>query len=106
MGRNILFGQNLRDSLDEKKSKTYEAMIKTINDEPERFWNYNNGITILCESLDAHREKNNGQVDLIEITNFSIINGAQTTNALGVYLRNALINHEVDKIEQLKKFMY
>lgn len=103
MGRNILFGQNLRDSLDEKKSKTYEAMIKTINDEPERFWNYNNGITILCESLDAHREKNNGQVDLIEITNFSIINGAQTTNALGVYLRNALINHEVDKIERLKK---
>ena len=57
----------------------------------------------MCESLDAHREKNNGQVDLIEITNFSIINGAQTTNALGVYLRNALINHEVDKIERLKK---
>lgn len=55
MGRNILFGQNLRDSLDQKKSKTYEAMMKTIKNEPERFWNYNNGITILCEELDAHR---------------------------------------------------
>ena len=75
MGRNILFGQNLRDSLDQKKSKTYAAMMKTIKNEPERFWNYNNGITILCEELDAHRKKHNGDVDLIEITNFSIING-------------------------------
>lgn len=103
MGRNILFGQNLRDSLDQKKSKTYEAMINTIKKEPERFWNYNNGITILCEELDAHRKGRNGDVDLIEITNFSIINGAQTTNALGSYLRNALINNEPDEIEQLKK---
>ena len=46
MGRNILFGQNLRDSLDQKKSKTYNAMMETIKEEPERFWNYNNGITI------------------------------------------------------------
>lgn len=103
MGRNILFGQNLRDSLDQKKSKTYEAMMKTIKNEPERFWNYNNGITILCEELDAHRKGRNGDVDLIEITNFSIINGAQTTNTLGAYLRNALINNEPDEIEQLKK---
>ena len=28
MGRNILFGQNLRDSLDQKKSKTYNAMME------------------------------------------------------------------------------
>lgn len=103
MGRNILFGQNLRDSLDQKKSKTYAAMMKTIKNEPERFWNYNNGITILCEELDAHRKKHNGDVDLIEITNFSIINGAQTTNTLGAYLRNALINNELNEIEQLKK---
>ena len=78
-------------------------MMKTIKNEPERFWNYNNGITILCEELDAHRKGRNGDVDLIEITNFSIINGAQTTNTLGAYLRNALINNEPDEIEQLKK---
>ena len=103
MGRNILFGQTLRDSLDQKKSKTYNAMMETIKEEPERFWNYNNGITILCEELDAHRKGRNGDVDLIEITNFSIINGAQTTNALGAFLRNALINNEPEAIEQLKK---
>ena len=99
MGRNILFGQNLRDSLDQKKSKTFAAMMETIKKEPERFWNYNNGITILCEELDAHRKGRTGSVDLIEISNFSIINGAQTTNALGTFLRSA----SSEDIEQLKK---
>lgn len=103
MGRNILFGQNLRDSLGEKKSKTYNAMIETIDNEPERFWNYNNGITIICEELDADKKEENGSVDLIKIKNFSIINGAQTTSALGTYLREAILNQNHEKIEQLKK---
>lgn len=103
MGRNILFGQNLRDSLDQKKSKTYSAMMSTIKNEPERFWNYNNGITILCEELDAKRKGRNGNVDVIQITNFSIINGAQTTNALGSFLRKALMENSAEDIEQLKK---
>lgn len=103
MGRNILFGQNLRDSLGEKKSKTYNAMIETIDNEPERFWNYNNGITIICEELDADKKEENGSVDLIKIKNFSIINGAQTTSALGTYLRDAFLNQNHRKIEQLKK---
>lgn len=103
MGRNILFGQNLRDSLDAKKSKTYDEMMLTIDKEPERFWNYNNGITIICEMLDAHRPEKNSIVDTIEITKFSIINGAQTTHALGSYLKNALINDDFEAIERLKK---
>lgn len=103
MGRNILFGQNLRDSLGEKKSKTYNAMMETIDNEPERFWNYNNGITIICEELDADKKEENGSVDLIKIKNFSIINGAQTTSALGSYLREAMLNQDYEKVDQLKK---
>lgn len=103
MGRNILFGQNLRDSLSEKKSKTFSAMMQTIKNEPERFWNYNNGITIICEELDAKRKGRDGSVDLIQITNFSIINGAQTTSALGAFLRQAMLENNVDNIEKLKK---
>jgi hypothetical protein len=45
LGRNILFGQNLRESLN-RKSKTFKAMTETIEDDPEKFWYYNNGITI------------------------------------------------------------
>lgn len=100
MGRNILFGQNLRDSLD-SKSKTYADMEETINKEPKRFWHYNNGITIITERLDAH-EDDDENVDLIELTNFSIINGAQTTSALGTYLKNAVMNNDKDAEERLK----
>lgn len=101
MGRNILFGQNLRDSLD-SKSKTYEDMKNTIDTEPNRFWHYNNGITIIAEMLDAHKDDENN-VDLIELTNFSIINGAQTTSALGTYLKQANINGSDISIEKLKQ---
>lgn len=95
LGRNILYGQNLRESLN-KNSKTYETMFSTINNEADLFLFYNNGITILSSSFNEV----NGE---ITIENFSIINGAQTTSTLGAYLRNAEINEEHDKIEKLKK---
>ena len=101
MGRNILFGQNLRESLD-SKSKTYQDMKNTIDTEPQRFWHYNNGITIIAEILDAHKD-NTENVDRIELTNFSIINGAQTTSALGTYLKEAIINDDMDSINKLKQ---
>lgn len=77
LGRNILFGQNLREAL--TKSKTYEGMAKTIRKEPEKFWFYNNGITVIAEDYDA---KSDGtEVDRVILKEFSIINGAQTTSA-------------------------
>ena len=100
MGRNILFGQNLRETI-EKKSKTFSEMEYTINNEPERFWYYNNGITIITENLDAQKDINEN-VDKIKLSNFSIINGAQTTSALGKYLKNAEFNNDYKAIERLK----
>lgn len=103
IGRNILFGQNLRESL-ESKSKTYDAMKNTIDKEPEKFWYYNNGITIITEEFDANRKEDDEDVvDYIELNNFSIINGAQTTSSLGQYLKEARMNKEDEKIEKLKK---
>ncbi len=108
-GRNILFGQNLRDSLD-SKSKTYDAMKKTIDNEPEQFWYYNNGITIVADDVDIKAEdgseykntsKDTIKVDKIILKGFSIINGAQTSSSLGKYLREA--DDEEMAIEKLKK---
>lgn len=79
-GRNILFGQNLRESL-AKKSKTSKEMKDTIDTEPGRFWHYNNGITIIAETIDLKKDEESGE-DVIQLTNFSIINGAQTTSTL------------------------
>lgn len=103
IGKNILFGQNLRESL-ESKSKTYDAMKETIDKEPEKFWYYNNGITIISKEFDAKGKKNDDSiVDYVELNKFSIINGAQTTSSLGKYLKEAEMNKEQDKIENLKK---
>ncbi len=49
IGRNMLFGQNLRDGLPPLRNKAYENMKKTIINEPEMFWSYNNGITIVAD---------------------------------------------------------
>ena len=94
LGRNILYGQNLRESLN-KASKTFESMFETINTEPDLFLFYNNGITIISN----HFNEKNGK---ITIKDFSIINGAQTTSTLGAYLRDAEIHSEKEKIEKLK----
>jgi len=99
LGRNILYGQNLRESLS-KSSKTYESMFTTVSKEPELFLFYNNGVTILTKSLDAKSIKKKENIELKE---FSIINGAQTTSTLGAYLKNAEITGDDEKIEQLKK---
>lgn len=98
LGRNILYGGNLRESLS-KKSKTYAGMFETITGEPDLFLFYNNGITILAEYFDSpNKEK-------IILKKFSIINGAQTTSTLGLYLREARSNRDEAKIENLKKVL-
>lgn len=103
LGRNILFGQNLRESLG-SKSDTYKGMANTIKTEPEKFWFYNNGITILAEDYDTEtQESNNRKVEKIILKNFSIINGAQTTSALGQFLKNANMDNNEEDIANLKK---
>lgn len=101
LGRNILFGQNLRETLG-GKSKTYVGMEDTIRTEPEKFWFYNNGITIIAEDFDTEKASDKKTVDKITLKDFSIINGAQTTSALGQFLKNARMDQSNDDIENLK----
>ena len=93
IGRNILYGMNLRESL-ANKNKAFEGMENTIKDHPENFWYYNNGITIIAESI---VDLKNGKYKL---NNFSIVNGAQTSSSLGMILDNA---KDSQIIENLKK---
>lgn len=96
VGRNLLFGNNLRESLITKKSKPYLSMSQTIIDNPENFWYYNNGITIIAEDI-------NEDDDNLVLHRFSIVNGAQTTSALGLFLKEAKKNQDEIAIEKLKK---
>lgn len=101
LGRNVLFGQNLRDSLI-TKSTTYEGMVDTILNTPEKFWFYNNGITIIAEDFTIEQD-NLSHVEKLVLTNFSIINGAQTTSAFGKFYKEMDNNRRIEDIEKLKK---
>ncbi len=98
-GRNLLFGSNLRESLITPKSKPYLSMSDTIIKCPENFWYYNNGITIIAKDISFDKTNPNR----INLNGFSIVNGAQTTSCLGLFLKEAKKNHEDGKVEQLKK---
>lgn len=69
-----LFSSNLRYYV--KSAKIDNSIKETIQNQSENFWYYNNGIIITCEDYII---KN----DQIELYNFSIVNGGQTTNLIG-----------------------
>jgi archaellum component FlaF (FlaF/FlaG flagellin family) len=74
-----IFSANIRGYLGSRKSdKNINSKIKeTCQSEPSNFWVYNNGITCLVNKykVDDHGE--------LIIDGFSIVNGAQTTGAIG-----------------------
>lgn len=74
--QNGLLGMNLRYYV---KSATVDRGIKdTIEQQPDSFWYRNNGITIACDAWDIDGSK-------LKLSNFSIINGGQTTNRIAQY---------------------
>ncbi len=73
-GQNGLFSFNIREHIAQKNVD--DAIDKTINEEKDNFWYYNNGITIGCGDFRPDGYK-------IKLYKFSIINGAQTTTKIG-----------------------
>ena len=70
-----LFDKNLRFGLD--KSKINKNIVETIKSEPNRFYFYNNGITIMSQGYRS-RETNG----TVRIHYPQIINGAQTVTSI------------------------
>jgi AIPR protein len=73
-----LFARNIRGYLGESP-EINEAMAHTVKSEPENFWYYNNGVTIVCD--EAKREVESG-VDVLRVERAQVINGQQTTRTL------------------------
>ena len=80
--RNRLFTQNLR--LYYQNSAINEALKRTMLDEPDHFWYYNNGITIIADKVvkgvagsPAHKFAN------FACFGASVVNGAQTVGTIG-----------------------
>ena len=71
---NKLLGMNLR--LHIKNKNVDEEIKKSIEDNDGLFWFKNNGLVIICSDIKFLKNK-------IELKNFSIINGGQTTFSIG-----------------------
>ncbi|MGB3266219.1 MAG: AIPR family protein [Microcoleus sp.] len=83
-----LFSANVRGYLGSIKSdkNINNGIKKTAKDEPKDFWAFNNGITALVSSfkeVEANQSEEQGSAKTLEIIGISIVNGAQTTGALG-----------------------
>lgn len=98
-----LFAQNLRYYV---KSATVDSnVVDSIQNHPENFWYYNNGIIMIC---DDYRIAGNE----ITVSNFSIINGGQTTKLIGetdfetdFYLQCKIVKNKYDSDDERIEFI-
>jgi len=90
---NTLFDYNLRKVLG--TTEINKEMQQTLDTEPELFWYYNNGITLVCEEVDKKRIYGSTRsVGLFECKGISIVNGAQTVGVVGKHGQGSDENKE------------
>lgn len=79
---NRLVARNIRHALG--STDVNEAISHTARTEPEKFWYYNNGITLVAdEAKRAPGAANARSAGNFNFTGASIVNGAQTVSTLG-----------------------
>jgi len=98
-----LFSKNVRSGLLNDKNSVDSSIHETLSEEPEKFWFYNNGITLLADKVEC-RSSNRIKIVSSNDNEFSVINGAQTITACADYFYNPQIDE--DKIENAKKNAY
>lgn len=79
-----LLEQNVRVFL-QARGKVNRGIRNTLENEPSRFFAYNNGITATAEEVEI--EQDSGRLLLHRMKNFQIVNGGQTTASLHVAYR-------------------
>lgn len=78
-----LFSANVRDYLGSRRSESnVNSNIKrSVTEQPENLCVFNNGTTALTNKIKILRRKGKGSI--LQIRGISIVNGAQTTGAIG-----------------------
>lgn len=77
-----LFSANVRDYLGSRRSDANinNGIKRSAENSPGDFWVYNNGITVLVNSYELIEKR---RKSILQINGMSIVNGAQTTGAIG-----------------------
>lgn len=83
-----LFTKNLRELIGE--TEINRDIRLTIEQEPDKFWYYNNGITMVCKSIrKAMVGGGDNAFGYFDCEDISIVNGAQTVGTIGKYGNNS-----------------
>lgn len=82
--------KNVRRYLGRKKSKYNESIVKTLQTEPELFFLYNNGITIIVDDTEIIEEFSDSK--RYNLKNLQIVNGAQTVRAVYDFIKSQTTN--------------
>lgn len=100
-----LFEKNIRSVLGDSTSVN-AGIMATIENHPENFWYYNNGVTATYEEVDESIA-NAGASRKIGIFGFkklNIINGAQTVSSIGAIFDN-IPDEKKDKVRVMIRFI-
>lgn len=93
-----LFARNIRGFLGE--TPVNRSMVDTLEEEPERFFYYNNGVTVVCDQAEKRSSKGK---DFLVVGNPQIINGQQTTRTLAAQERRAANASVLVKVIQVPR---
>ena len=67
-----------------ERSKFNFNIEKTLDENPEKFFFYNNGITIVADEIKAEEVNSHKKLKLV-LTNFQVLNGGQTLRTIHAY---------------------
>lgn len=92
---NYLFAKNLRNF--RGITEVNDQIKNTILKDPNNFWYFNNGITLLCDGIEKTlRNGNNRDYGVFDCYGISVINGAQTIGVASELLKSGQKNvHEI-----------
>jgi len=80
--KNNICSRNLRQLI--QRSDINDALLQTIKSDPTSFWYFNNGITIICNSVKrAPVNIDNTHFGIFHCDGISVVNGAQTVGMIG-----------------------
>lgn len=86
-----LLEQNVRVFL-QARSNVNKGIKRTIENEPDLFFSFNNGITATAEAIET---ADDGDLRITKLTNLQIVNGGQTTASIYAAFKN---NVDLSKI--------
>jgi hypothetical protein len=93
-----LFEKNIRQVLG--KTDVNDEIEKTLLENPDLFWYFNNGITIIADKIDKSLVGGgNKDYGSFKLNNIAIVNGAQTVSSIG---RFGLNNENITNLDNVK----